>query len=80
MVFTLRPLAMWGSYSSKHGSGMEGASSKSLDSENALRWEDLLADDEIETKVKDVLATTPVFDTHTRLFLSRFLQKSRVGL
>lgn len=61
------------SYSSKHGSDMEGSSSKSLDSENALRWEDLLADDEIEPVVEDVLATTPVIGTYTRLFLSRWL-------
>jgi hypothetical protein len=52
---------------------MEGASSKSLDSENALRWEDLLADDEVEPVVEDVLATTPVIGTHTRFFLSRWL-------
>lgn len=52
---------------------MEGSSSKSLDSENALRWEDLLADDEIEPVVEDVLATTPVIGTYTRLFLSRWL-------
>ena len=73
MVSLSAPPSYVGSYSSKHGSDMEGASSKSLDSENALRWEDLLANDEIEPVVEDVLATTPVLGTHTRLFLSRWL-------
>ena len=74
MVFTFAAPSLGGVLiPGKHGSGMEGASSKSLDSENALRWEDLLAGDEIEPAVQDVPATTPVIDTYTRLFLSRWL-------
>lgn len=49
---------------------MEGASTKSLHSENALRWEDVLANDEIEPAVEDVLASAPVIDMHTRLVSS----------
>ena len=49
---------------------MEGSSTKSLDSENALRWEDVLANDEIEPAVEDVLASTPVIDMHTHLVSS----------